>query len=205
MEHNDYGVNNMELHEIRKKLKKELDKARYAHTKGVMYTAGSLAMANGYDYHKAMLAGLLHDCAKCRSTAEKTELCSKYNIPVTKTETENPGLLHAKAGMALAQKKYGITDPDILHAIRVHTTGEPGMSLLDKIIFVADYIEPLRNEAPRLEEIRQLAFHDIDRCVAEILYDTLHYLNGRKGSIDPMTARTYEFYEHYRMNQGQSA
>lgn len=195
----------MELHEIRKKLKKELDKSRYEHTKGVMYTAGSLAMAYGYDYHKAMIAGLLHDCAKCRSTEEKMELCKKYDITVTSIEKENPGLLHAKAGMALAQKKYDITDSEILHAIKVHTTGEPDMSLLDKIIFVADYIEPLRNEAPRLNEIRRIAFHNIDQCVAEILYDSLNYLDGRNGSIDPATKRTYEFYEHYRKDQSQSA
>lgn len=188
----------MELREIRKKLKKELDKARYEHTKGVMYTAASLAMANGYDYHKAMLAGLLHDCAKCRTTEEKTALCAKYDIPVSEIEIKNPGLLHAKAGMALAIKKYGITDPDILHAIRVHTTGEPNMNVLDKIIFIADYIEPLRDEAPRLDVIRKIAFYDLNQCVAEILYDTLHYLNNKKGSIDPKTKLTYEFYEQYR-------
>lgn len=192
----------MELHEIRKKLKKELDKARYEHTKGVMYTAGSLAMAYGYDYHKAMLAGLLHDCAKCRTTEEKIELCDKYNIPVSEIEIKNPGLLHAKAGMALAQKKYKITDIEVLHAIKVHTTGEPDMNLLDKIIFVADYIEPLRSEAPRLDFIRRTAFFDLNRCVAEILYDTLHYLDNRKGSTDPKTQLTYEFYEPYRKEPG---
>lgn len=69
----------------------------------------------------------------------------------------NPGLLHAKAGMVLAEEEYGIKDTQILHAIRVHTTGEADMGLLDKILFVADYIEPNRCEAPRLEEIRKLA------------------------------------------------
>lgn len=93
----------MELNEIRKKLKKELDKSRFEHTIGVMFTAGSLAMAHGYDYHKAMLAGLLHDCAKCKSTSDKIELCEKHDILITPVERENPGLLHAKAGMVLAQ------------------------------------------------------------------------------------------------------
>jgi predicted HD superfamily hydrolase involved in NAD metabolism len=185
----------MEMIELRKKVKKELDKSRYEHTKGVMYTAGCLAMAHGCDYNKAMLAGLLHDCAKCLPTEEKLALCKKHHILVTAVEKENPGLLHAKAGMVLAEEKYHIKDPEILHAIKVHTTGEPDMSLLDKIIYVADYIEPLRCEAPHLDRIRRLAFSDLDGCIAQILYDTLHYLNGRKGSIDPTTKLTYEFYK----------
>ena len=187
----------MEINEIRKKLKKELDKSRFEHTLGVMYTAGSLAMAHEYSIHKAMLAGLLHDCAKCLPTEEKIKLCEKHDIMITTVEYENPGLLHAKAGMVLAEEAYDVTDPDILHAIKVHTTGEPNMNLLDKILYIADYIEPLRHEAPRLDEIRKIAFHDPNQCVAEILYDTLHYLKGRKGSIDPSTQLTYEFYRPY--------
>ena len=187
----------MEINEIRKKLKKELDKARYEHTMGVMYTAGSLAMAHGYDYQKAMVAGLLHDCGQCVPTSEKISLCEKHHILITPVERESPGLLHAKAGMVLAEENYGVTDPEILHAIKVHTTGEPSMNMLDKIIYVADYIEPLRCEAPRLDVIRQIAFSDLNQCVAEILYDTLHYLSGRKGSIDPSTQLTYEFYRPY--------
>ena len=70
----------MEMQEIRKNLKKDLDKYRYEHTKGVMYTAGCLAMANNYDVEKAMLAGLLHDCAKCHSTEEKIALCERHDI-----------------------------------------------------------------------------------------------------------------------------
>lgn len=191
----------MEQNEIRKKLKKSLDKDRYEHTKGVMYTAGCLAMANHYSIDKAMLAGLLHDCAKCLPTAEKIRICEEHHILMTSVELENPGLLHAKAGMALAEEQYGVTDPDILHAIKVHTTGEPDMSTLDKIIYIADYIEPLRKDAPHLDEIRQIAFDSLDQGVAEILYDTLHYLNGRKGSIDPTTQLTYEFYKQYGKEQ----
>ena len=93
----------MEREEIQKRLKKELDKNRYEHTLGVMYTAGSLAMAYGYDYEKAMIAGLLHDCAKCLPTEKKISLCEKNDILISKVERENPGLLHAKAGMVLAE------------------------------------------------------------------------------------------------------
>ncbi len=150
---------------------------------------------------KAMLAGLLHDCAKCLSTEKKIGLCVKKNIDITEVEISNPGLLHAKAGMVLAEEEYGIKDAQILHAIRVHTTGEADMGLLDKILFVADYIEPNRCEAPRLEEIRKLAFCDLNRTVAEILYDTINFLNTKSGAIDPTTQITYNYYAKYRDNR----
>lgn len=191
----------VQITELRKKVKKALDKDRYEHTKGVMYTAACLAMANGYSVSKAMIAGLLHDCAKCISTEEKIALCKEHHVMITQIEYDNPGLLHAKAGAILAEEKYQISDPEILHAITFHTTGTPNMSLLDKIIYVADYIEPNRDRAPHLEEIRKIAFFDINQCVAEILYDTLHFLEGKNGSIDPTTQITYEFYKEYEKEQ----
>lgn len=191
----------MELHEIRKKLKKELDKERYEHTKGVMYTAGCLAMAYEYPIEKAMLAGLLHDCAKCIPNDEKIRICKENHVLISAAEMDNPCLLHAKAGAVIAEERYEIKDPDILHAIKVHTTGEPDMNTLDKIIYVADYIEPKRDKAPHLEYIRKIAFEDLNSCVAEILYDTLHFLSGRKGSIDPTTEITYQFYKQYQKEQ----
>ena len=187
----------MDYSEIKKKLKKSQDKERYEHTKGVMYTAGCLAMAHGYYLEKAMLAGLLHDCAKCIPNDEKLALCKEHNILVTPVEAENPFLLHAKLGAFLAESEYNITDPDVLHAIKVHTTGEPDMNILDKIIFIADYIEPGRNKAPNLEKVRKLAFHDLNACMAQILRDTLMYLNSGKGTIDSTTQLTYEFYKQY--------
>lgn len=191
----------MDFHDMKKKVKKQLDKERYEHTKGVMYTASCLAMAYEYDIEKAMIAGLLHDCAKCMPNEEKIRLCEENNVLISAVERENPPLLHAKAGAILAGTKYGITDQEIIHAIKVHTTGEPNMNLLDKILYVADYIEPKRDRAPHLEYIRRIAFSNLNQCVAEILYDTLHFLEGRKGSIDPATQITYEFYREYGKEQ----
>lgn len=188
----------MEKKEIRKRLKKKLDKGRYEHTKGVMYTAACLAMAHGYSVDSAMLAGLLHDCAKCIPNAEKLRLCKEHDIPVTPVEYENPYLLHAKLGAYLAEIEYGVADPMICHAIRVHTTGEPDMSLLDKIIYIADYIEPGRTLAPNLDWIRALAFRDLNTCMAEILRDTLKHLSSRGGAIDPITKMTYDYYKPYQ-------
>lgn len=187
-----------EFETIQEKLKTSLDKLRYEHTLGVMYTAGCIAMAHRFDVKKAMLAGLLHDCAKCMTHEERLLLCEKYNVQVTASELENKALLHAKAGAILAKIEYDITDENILHAIAVHTTGEPDMNMLDKIIYIADYIEPGRDKAPNLELVRSLAYKDLDVCMAQILYDTLNYLQTRGGSIDPTTELTYHFYEKYR-------
>ena len=186
------------LQEIQEKLKKALDEPRYEHTVGVMYTAGSMAMAFGYSIEIAMLAGLLHDCAKCIPNEEKVRLCEEHGVAISEAEYANQSLLHAKAGAILAKSVYGIEDTEILHAIQVHTTGEPNMSLLDKIIYIADYIEPNRDRAPRLKEMRELAFADIDCCMAEILSDTLAYLQKRNGVIDPLTESAYHFYKSYR-------
>ena len=189
--------------EMKKKLKKAQDKERYEHTKGVMYTAAALAMAHGYSIENAMTAGLLHDCAKCIPNSEKLALCKKHHILISAIEAENPFLLHAKLGALLAEIEYDITNPEILHAIKVHTTGEPDMNILDKIIYIADYIEPGRNKAPNLELVRQLAFKDLNICMAQILRDTLIYLKKGNGNIDPTTELTYKFYKQYEEDDEQ--
>ncbi len=181
--------------EIREKVKKTQDKKRYEHTLGVTYTAACLAMCYDIDTERAEIAGLLHDCAKCLSNDKKVSLCKKQSIEINMTEAKNPFLLHAKAGAYLAEHKYGIRDEDILNAVRYHTTGRPGMSMLEKIVFIADYIEPGRNHSARLPELRRLAFQDLDKALVEILRDTLRYLRGTDHEIDPMTQRSYDFYK----------
>lgn len=183
-----------ELIKIRKSLEKTLDGKRYEHTLGVEFTAAALAMRYDASVSNAQLAGLLHDCAKCLSNDKKLTICKKYNIHVSAVEKENPFLLHAKVGSFLAENEYGVEDADVLNAILNHTTGRPGMSLLEKIIFVADYIEPSRKQAPNLAEIRKLAFEDLDRALVWILKDTLAYLQDTDGVLDPMTGKTYEYY-----------
>ncbi|MDE7314060.1 MAG: bis(5'-nucleosyl)-tetraphosphatase (symmetrical) YqeK [Eubacterium sp.] len=186
----------LELEKYQKKLQKHLDKGRYQHTLGVMYTCASLAMAYHYDMEKAMLAGLLHDCAKNVPNDKKLELCKKHHIEVTQAEQENPFLLHAKVGAWIAKKKYDVKDEEVLHAIQVHTTGAPAMGTLDMILFIADYIEPHRDKASNLPLIREMAFQNLEQTVEKILYDTLHYLNEKSGRIDPTTELTYEYYKH---------
>ena len=180
---------------LRKQLAKVLDNKRYEHTQGVAYTSAALAMRYGEDIEKAELAGLLHDCAKCLDNEKKIQICKKNDIHISEAENKNPFLLHAKVGGHLAKAKYKIDDEDVVNAVLYHTTGRPGMSLLEKIVYIADYIEPGRDHAPNLNEIRNLCFQDIDEALLQILEDTLVHLKNSKKDIDPMTQRTYEYYK----------
>ena len=187
---------NEQIKRMQQKLKKHLDEDRYEHTLGVMYTAGALAMRYQENIRSALIAGLLHDCAKCIPTNKKFKMCSKYHLEVSETERSNPSLLHAKLGAYLAEKKYHVRDEAILSAITFHTTGKPAMSLLEKIVYVADYIEPGRRELPNMAEIRRLAFENIDECIYQILQDSLNYLNTRNITVDPMTEKTCQYYKN---------
>lgn len=180
---------------IKKKLKKKLVKDRYKHTLGVANTCVSLAMSIGYDYNKAYLAGLLHDCAKCIEDSEQLAKCEKYGLEISDIERISPYLLHAKLGAYLAEHKYNIHDEEILSAIRCHTTGKPAMTELELIVFIADYIEPNRYKAANLKEIRMLAYKDLEKCAYKILSDTLDYLKKKGAPIDTMTEKTYKYYK----------
>ena len=188
------------MKKIKKYLKKHLTKDRYHHTLGVAYTAIALAMRYNPDtsssdfIKKAEIAGLLHDCAKCMDNDKKLQICEKNSIPHSSFEVSHPYLLHGKVGAYIAKTKFDIQDEDILQAITWHTTGRPDMSLLEKIIFIADYIEPSRNPIPELDEIRQLAFIDIDRTMEKILSNTLKFLEAKGNPIDQMTQTTYDIY-----------
>ena len=186
---------NQKIDKISKKLKKKLDAGRYEHTLGVMYTAGAMAMAYGIDLESALLAGLLHDCAKCIPGREKIKICRKNGISVSKVELANPSLLHAKLGAFIAQTEYMIEDDDILNAIKSHTTGRPKMSTLEKIVYIADYIEPNRQPLPNMNEARYLAFHDLNECLYLILRDSVVYLKSKDMPIDEMTEKTFNYYK----------
>jgi len=183
-----------DISKIKKELAKELDSKRYEHTLGVAYTAACLAMRYDCDINRAYLAGLLHDCAKCMSHDERLRYCEKHDLEVTNIERENPALLHAKVGAEMCRRKYDVKDEEICSAVRFHTTGRPGMTLLEKIIFIADYLEPNRDEAEDLPIVRKQVFCDIDEALRTILKDTLLYLDGTDKVIDPMTMQTYQYY-----------
>lgn len=191
----------MKTIEISQKLRKELEKQlkpdRFDHTLGVAYTSASMAFVYGVDVQKALIAGMLHDCAKCMSHEEQVKICEKNKIEISDVERRNHSLLHAKVGMYLAKTKYEIDDSDILNAIRWHTTGREDMSLLEKIVYIADFIEPNRKNLEDMDIIRKEAFTDIDRCLAHILHNSVIYLKTINKECDDATMKAYEYYKKY--------
>lgn len=181
---------------IQRKLEQILKPERFTHTIGVMYTASSLAMCYKENIEKAMLSGLLHDCGKFCAAREQVQLCEDYGIRLSSSELQMPALIHAKLGAYLASKEYNIVDPDIVSAITYHTTGRPGMTLLEKIVYIADFIEPGRREIPVLQEVRAIAFSDLNRAVLLSAESTISYLERANKPIDPMTTQTCEYYQN---------
>lgn len=185
---------NLELIEVQEKLEKKLSPYRFQHSLGVQYTAAALAMKYSVDINKASLAGLLHDNAKYLSGEQMYEKCLRYGIEVTKEEKEQPHLLHGKLGAYYAKEKYGVTDKDVLSAIEHHTTGKPNMSLLEKILYIADYIEPNRKVIEGLDEIRRYAFDDIDKAVVFKIKNMSGYLLEQGIELEGKALATYNYY-----------
>ena len=185
------------ISKLRGSVKEKQNFHRFEHTLGVAYTAACMAFIHGGDPLKAELAGILHDCAKCYKNDELIRLCAEENVPLSAEEIASPAVIHAKYGRKMAETEYGIDDPDILNAIAFHTTGRPDMSRLEKIIFIADYIEPLRDQAENLPEARKLAFEDLDLCVYHILEATIRYLEGKNAPIVPDTMLAYQWYREH--------
>lgn len=180
---------------IRKKLKKTLNPFRFEHSLSVSFLSVALAMRYGCNLEKAELAGLLHDGAKRYDDEAILEKCDKKGIQLSKEERNVLPVLHAIYGSWMAEHKFCVNDPEILSAIRWHTTGKADMSLLEKILFVADYIEPRRRNTPGLDQYRKLAFENLDLAVYRIAESSLNYLRV-KG--DPMAPKTVEAYEYYK-------
>ena len=174
---------------------------RYQHTLGVAQTATTLGFcyfSSDSDCKRAELAGILHDCAKYLTGDEMIQLCEKHKITLTETERINTALIHGKLGAYLAKKRYGIRDAEILSSVQYHTTGKPKMTTLEKIIYVADYIEPGRkmNCMPySLAEVRKKCYQDLDKGLLMILTNTVEYLKKSDRKIDEMTTITYEYYK----------
>lgn len=192
-----------QIENLREKLKKNLSASRYEHTLGVAYTAACLAMRYGEDAEKAEIAGLLHDCAKEYKDKELLKLGEEFHRSFTEEEKKTPQIWHAILGPYAASKKYGITDTGILEAIRWHTTGKADMTLLEKIVFTADYIEPNRNKANNLPEMRSLAFSDLTYCVYRISEDTLAYLKKKDIPADKMTKACYDWLKENEIHDKQ--
>ena len=159
---------------------------RYIHTMLVVQTAKLLAEKNGVDNNKAAWAGLLHDCAKALAPDESLAMLSSLDCPVDEITLRERSLLHAPLGAALAKSVFGIDDQEILDAIACHTTGKANMTTLDKIIYLADAIEPSR-DYPQVEELRKQAMEDLDGAVLAYMDVSIKYILKKGGLLHPNT------------------
>lgn len=182
---------------IENRLQQTLKPKRYVHTLGVAYLSAALAMCHGVSHRDALVAGLLHDCAKNYSEREMLEQCIALGIPLSDHEKKIPELIHAAYGAYLAQTVYQISQEDILLAVRNHTLGRPNMTPLEQIVYLADYFEPERSQPtkPTLDEIRKIAFQSLDEATFLVSENTLRYFKETGKDADPMTKQVYEYYK----------
>lgn len=187
---------NYDMKYLESSVSKLMDERRFIHTLGVKDTSFAMAIVHHYDEQQALVAGLLHDIAKCLPDEKLIGDCEEYGLPISSCERKSPYLLHGKLGAYYAKTRFGILDPNILSAITYHTTGKPDMNLLEKIVFVADFIEPGRSGygIPNMKQIRELAFTNLDKAVFEILKSTITYLETKNASIDTTTIDAYQYY-----------
>ena len=191
---NGYYDAKPELSWLRQMVMPYLKENRIAHVTGVESQAVKLAMRWGADPDTAAVAGILHDITKAQNKEKQLKLCEKYGIILENAERENPALLHARTGAALARERFGISD-EIYSAIRWHTTGKPDMSTLEKIIYLADYTEPTR-DFEGVEELRELSFEDLDKAMALGLEMSIEDLTERGKPIFHDTMDAYNWYKN---------
>ncbi len=176
---------------VRQLLRSKLDDYRYIHSLGVADSARDLAKIYGGDEEKAYFAGLLHDIAKNMSKDEQLNLMEKGGINLTDAEKNNPALWHAMAGECYLRLMMNITDPEILGSVRYHTTGKSGMTLLEKIIYVADYISAERNY-PDVDVMRNLSLnHSLEKASLYSLIYTFNKQTKLQGIIHPDSVEYY--------------
>ena len=176
--------------EIEKYIKTKLTPERYTHVLSVRDLALDLAERYGADLRKVNLAVLLHDCAKWMRTSEQYEAAASHKIQLDEVERRNPSLVHAPVGAMLAVSHFDVDTPEILDAIRVHTTGSGKMTLIDKILYVADFAEPKRNHA-EAHVVRELAYQDLNKAVFEVSRHKIEHLLAKGVLIHPHTIDAY--------------
>lgn len=170
-----------------------LSPKRIPHVQGCEWEAVRLAKRWGESEEDAAEAGILHDITKKLVLSEQLILSKKYGIINDTYETANVKLLHAKTGAALARDLFNISDR-VYSAIRWHTTGKPDMTLLEKIIYMADYIEPNR-DFPGVDKLRKLAYEDLDAAMALGLKMSLEDIRSYGAEPYEVTVSAYEWYK----------
>ena len=177
-----------ELEWLRRQVDPYMKPTRILHVRGCEQEAARLARGWGEREDLAAEAGILHDITKKLSGEEQLRMCEKYGIMTDTFEREKPSLLHARTGAYLARDLFGVPE-EVFDAIAWHNTGRPGMSALEKILWLADYTEPTRS-FPGVDRIRELAVRDLDQALMEALEMTLRHVRASGETVHPRTEET---------------
>ena len=164
---------------------------RMPHVLGTEHEAAVLARRYGADVTSARIAALLHDCTKKLSMEEQLALCEQYGIALDELERKNLKLLHAKTGAAIARDLFGVSD-EIYWAIYWHTTGKADMTKLEKVIYLADYIEPSR-DFPGVEKLRRAVHTDLEHGLLMALEDSIEEMRQRGNPVHPNTVEARDY------------
>ena len=182
----------MEYSEGKKLFKARLSEKRWTHTKNVKKMAVKLAKRWGADPEKAAMAAILHDSAKELPKQELLQIFADNAIIAENAPARPSPVWHGIAAAILAQTQWGVSDPEILSAIRCHTTGKPDMSKLDKIIYLADMTSAER-DWPGVEELRALQMENLDRALCDALKRSIDFVEEKGGALDSESVAAYEY------------
>ncbi len=185
---------NMELETMEKKLEGMLTPGRYRHSLGVMETSVELAKIFGVNQEKARLAGLLHDCAKDLDKAEMLRRCETMGVELDPVKREQRALIHADLGAHMLEPEFGITDLEIIGAVKYHTLGRENMTDLEKILYLADCIEPNRKPFEGLEELRQLARTNLDCAMLFALERSIDHVQHKHRKLHSQTMAAQQYF-----------
>lgn len=177
---------NINTNDIIIRLREQLSSKRLEHSINVMNTAVSLAKHYQADEQKAELAGILHDCAKELLKEESTKRAYEYGLEPDEIIRRQNSLLHGPLGAYIARNEFAVEDEEVFNAIYYHTTGRRSMSLLEKIVYISDYIEPGRT-FKGVNVLRKLAFTNIDKCLLKCTDTTIRFILKEGGLLHPNT------------------
>ena len=180
---------------IKSDLKKYLSLERYNHTIRVCETAIELARIYNENVEDATIAALLHDYVKCLDKKHYREIIRKNNLKIDSVIEKNIGLAHGLISAYFAKEKYRIENIDILNAIEYHTYGRPDMSTLEKIIYLADYIEPGRS-FDGVDEIRETAKKDLNKAMIMALESSMDYVKSVGKEVHPLSMQAMIFIQN---------
>lgn len=180
----------MTFEEYEREVKRHLTEKRFYHSQCVARCAAGLAERFGADVEKARLAGLLHDIMKDTDADEQLKIIEQFGIMLTEAQRRGPKLLHALSGAAYIQYILGVGDREIIDAVACHTSGKSGMGLLDKVLFVADYISADR-DYPGVERLRELAKSSLEEAIVEGIAFTVQETIRDRYVLDPQSLYAY--------------